>query len=379
MQRMLLLSLFALLVGGVFDAETGTMMSVMEGDSVTLHTNLTEILNDDTLLWVFGPKGFVISQITRKNDLTSFFITDDVEFSERLQMNQITGSLTIRNTRIRHSGQYKLTVSRKKTTTKTFNVTVIGMVGETGGVKSVSVMEGDSVTLQNDVTELQEDDLIVWRFGDKGILLAKIDVETNETSLNVADERFKERLQLNDQTGSLLIKNTRTEHSGLYEVQIRGSESSQRFLLSVTALPDPGLSPGVIVGIAAAVLLFLTAVVAVVVIYYCHKFSEPKKQVVRTEPVKSGDFVTLNIDSEIKSDDLILWTFGAKNCLVVKVDSGTTTISENFIGRLQLDHQSGSLTIRNTRTRDSGVYKLQIINSEQTTFRRFNVTVTGSE
>uniref|UniRef100_A0A8C1RC92 Immunoglobulin domain-containing protein n=1 Tax=Cyprinus carpio TaxID=7962 RepID=A0A8C1RC92_CYPCA len=291
-------------------------------------------------------------------------------------MNQITGSLTIRNTRIKHSGQYKLTVSRKKTTTKTFNVTVIGVAGETGGVKSVSVMEGDSVTLQNDVTELQEDDLIVWRFGDKGILLAKIDVETNETSLNVADERFKDRLQL-DQTGSLLIKNTRTEHTGLYEVQIRGSESSQRFLLSVTALPDPGLSPGVIVGIAAAVLLFLTAVVAVVVIYYCHKFSEPKKQVVRTEPVKSGDFVTLNIDSEIKSDDLILWTFGAKNCLVVKVDSGTTTISENFIGRLQLDHQSGSLTIRNTRTRDSGVYKLQIINSEQTTFRRFNVTVTG--
>uniref|UniRef100_A0A8C1S3U9 Immunoglobulin domain-containing protein n=1 Tax=Cyprinus carpio TaxID=7962 RepID=A0A8C1S3U9_CYPCA len=379
MQRMLLLSLFALLVDGVFDAETGTMMSVMEGDSVTLHTNLTEILNDDTLLWVFGPKGFVISQITRKNDLTSFFITDDVGFRERLQMNQITGSLTIRNTRIRHSGQYKLTVSRKKTTTKTFNVTVIGVAGETGGVKSVSVMEGDSVTLQNDVTELQEDDLIVWRFGDKGILLAKIDVETNETSLNVADERFKERLQLNDQTGSLLIKNTRTEHSGLYEVQIRGSESSRRFLLSVTALPDPGLSPGLIVGIAAAVLLFLTAVVAVVVIYYCHKFSEPKKQVVRTEPVKSGDFVTLNIDSEIKSDDLILWTFGAKNCLVVKVDSGTTTISENFIGRLQLDHQSGSLTIRNTRTTDSGVYKLQIINSEQTTFRRFNVTVTGSE
>ncbi|KTF82842.1 hypothetical protein cypCar_00036488 [Cyprinus carpio] len=46
-----------------------------------------------------------------------------------------------------------------------------------------------------------------------------------------------------------------------------------------TALPDPGLSSGVIVGIAAAVLLFLTAVVAVVVIYYCHKFSEPKKQV----------------------------------------------------------------------------------------------------
>uniref|UniRef100_A0A8C2C7D6 Immunoglobulin domain-containing protein n=1 Tax=Cyprinus carpio TaxID=7962 RepID=A0A8C2C7D6_CYPCA len=377
MQNMLLLSLLLLFMEGVSGGNETGSVSVMEGDSVTLHTDVSEINNDDTLLWVFGPKEYVISQITRKNDLTSFFVTDDERFRGRLQVDQKIGSLTIRNTRITHSGQYKLTISREKTTTKIFSVTVFGVVNETDGMKSVSVMEGDSVTLHTDA-EIHTDDLIVWRFGDKGILLAKLDVGTNESSLNDADERFKDRLQLN-QTGSLTIKKTRTEHTGLYEVQIRGSESSQRFLLSVTALPDPGLSPGVIVGIAAAVLLFLTAVVAVVVIYYCHKFSEPKKQVVRTEPVKSGDFVTLNIDSEIKSDDLILWTFGAKNCLVVKVDSGTTTISENFIGRLQLDHQSGSLTIRNTRTRDSGVYKLQIINSEQTTFRRFNVTVTGSE
>ncbi len=105
--------------------ETGSM-SVMEGDSVTLHTDVSEIKNDDTLLWVFGPKGFVISQITRKNDFTSFFVTDDVGFRGRLQVDQKTGSLTIRNTRITHSGQYKLTISREKTTSKIFSVTVFG-------------------------------------------------------------------------------------------------------------------------------------------------------------------------------------------------------------------------------------------------------------
>ncbi len=110
----------------MFGATDHITMSVMEGDSVSLHTNLTEILNDDTLLWVFGPKGFVISQITRKSDLTSFFVTDDVGFRDKLQVDQKTGSLTIRKTRIRHSGQYKLTISREKSTTKTFNVTVIG-------------------------------------------------------------------------------------------------------------------------------------------------------------------------------------------------------------------------------------------------------------
>uniref|UniRef100_A0A671PCT3 Immunoglobulin domain-containing protein n=1 Tax=Sinocyclocheilus anshuiensis TaxID=1608454 RepID=A0A671PCT3_9TELE len=231
--------------------ETGSV-SVMEGDSVTLHTDVSEIKNDDTLLWVFGPKGFVISQITRKNDLTSFFVTDDVGFRGRLQVDQKTGSLTIRNTRITHSGQYKLTISREKTTTKIFSVT-------TDGMKSLSVMEGDSVTLHTDA-EMHTDDLIVWRFGDKGILLAKLDVETKETSLNDADERFKDRLQLN-QTGSLTITNTRTEHAGLYEVQIR-------------AVPILGLSPGAIAGIAVAVLL----AVAVVIHYQC-RISKLKTQV----------------------------------------------------------------------------------------------------
>jgi len=98
----------------------------MEGDSVTLHTNLSEILNDDTILWLFGPKDSLISQITRKGDLNSIYFTDDERFRHRLQVDQNTGSLTVRNIRIRHSGQYKLSISRKKTTIKIFHVTVLG-------------------------------------------------------------------------------------------------------------------------------------------------------------------------------------------------------------------------------------------------------------
>ncbi|XP_058615930.1 uncharacterized protein LOC131529935 isoform X2 [Onychostoma macrolepis] len=453
----------------------------MEGDSFTLHTNLSEIQNDDTILWLFGPKESVISQITRKSDLTSFFVTDDVKFKGRSQVDQDTGSLTIRNTRKRLSGQYKLTISREKITSRIFSVDVFGVVAETGGVKSVSVMEGDSVTLQNDVTKLKEDDLIVWRFGDKGILLANIDVETNEASINVDDERFRERLQLN-QTGSLTIKNARAEHAGLYEVQIRGRESSQQFLLSVSAVPDPGLSTDVIAGIVVAVLL-VAALLAVVVIYYRHRISKLQKQVaeektesgeegrsvkletgtelrkgdeikwwfedhilieltrktskkndtecdvadgrfrnklvlddktgdliinnirsihsglyklqishkngktkymrfivtvtVKEVPAKIGEPVTLDSGLETLSGDLILWTFGAKNCLVIKGESGTT-IRERSGDRLQLDHQTGSLTITNITDTDFGLFQLQIINRERTRYRRFNVTDSDS-
>lgn len=170
----------------MFNAHTDETVSVMEGDYVTLDTNLTEIQNDDTILWLFGPKDSIISQITRKHDLTSFFVTDDERFRGRLQVDQKTGSLTIRKTRIKHYGKYKLTISRERTTTKICNVNVTGwyptilhtvkavlkyssselvlfpdMVGETDGVKSVLVMEGDSVILQFDFS--RSDRVEVWR------------------------------------------------------------------------------------------------------------------------------------------------------------------------------------------------------------------------
>ncbi|XP_043079780.1 uncharacterized protein LOC122328138 [Puntigrus tetrazona] len=236
---------------------------------------------------MFGPKDSIISHITRKHDLTSVFFSDDERFRGRLQVDQKTGSLTIRNTRIRHLGKYKLTISRQKTTIKIFEVAVVGVVGETDGVKSLSVTEGESVILHIDVSEIQRDDLIVWRFGDKGVLLATVDVEANGTSLNDADERFKDRLAL-DHTGSLSIKKTRTTDSGLYEVQIRGHESSQSVVsLYKATVPHSGPSPGLTAVIVVAVLL-LAAVVSSVVLHY-RKISELKKEREKKVSVSDGD------------------------------------------------------------------------------------------
>ncbi|XP_058617516.1 uncharacterized protein LOC131530980 [Onychostoma macrolepis] len=87
-------------------------------------------------------------------------------------------------------------------------------------VKSVSVTEGDSVTLNSDDTEIQRDDLIMWTFG--LVLIAKIKGKNNKREFY--DERFRDRLQL-DQTGSLSITNTRTTDSGLYKVTSSRRES----------------------------------------------------------------------------------------------------------------------------------------------------------
>ncbi|XP_077083232.1 SLAM family member 5-like [Siphateles boraxobius] len=102
---------------------------------------------------------------------------------------------------------------------------------------SVSVMEGDSVTLNTDVTEMQEDEDILWKYGAKKSLIAQIRKATGIFStFDVPDGRFRDRLKLDDQTGSLTITNTKTEHTGVYEVLITGAEQSLKtFSVSVYA------------------------------------------------------------------------------------------------------------------------------------------------
>ncbi|XP_039530966.1 SLAM family member 5-like isoform X2 [Pimephales promelas] len=108
---------------------------------------------------------------------------------------------------------------------------------------SVSVMEGDSVTLNTDLTEIPEDEDILWKYGAENSLIAQIIIENQifYTSNDVPDGRFRDRLKLDDQTGSLTITNTTTEHAGVYRLEIRGTKiTSKTFSVSVYArLPVP--------------------------------------------------------------------------------------------------------------------------------------------
>ncbi|XDV23728.1 hypothetical protein PO909_028176, partial [Leuciscus waleckii] len=107
---------------------------------------------------------------------------------------------------------------------------LIGVFGE-----SLSVMEGNSVTLNTDDTEIREDEDIRWTFGDENSLLAKIKKKKQITSTYYGtDERFRDRLKLDNQTGSLTITNTTTEHTGVYQLLIiRAENSSKTFSVSV--------------------------------------------------------------------------------------------------------------------------------------------------
>ncbi len=111
-----------------------------------------------------------------------------------------------------------------------FSKSVSGVSGVHREVKSVSVMEGDSVSLNTDV-EVQRDDHILWMFGAQKTRIAEIHIQQTYDSIGV----FRDRLQMDSQTGSLTIRNIRTEHSGLYKLQIisnRGT-SYKRFNVTV--------------------------------------------------------------------------------------------------------------------------------------------------
>ncbi len=91
----------------------------------------------------------------------------------------------------------------------------------------ISVMEGDSVILNTAVTELQKDNHILWsfRFNSSETRIAAI----YKQIISIYDdkentERFRDRLQIDEQTGSLTITNINKLHSGLYKVQVISSE-----------------------------------------------------------------------------------------------------------------------------------------------------------
>ncbi|CAM4659157.1 unnamed protein product [Leuciscus chuanchicus] len=117
---------------------------------------------------------------------------------------------------------------------------LVGVFSDADAVKSMSVMEGDSVTLNSGVTEVQKDDDIEWRFN--SILIAKANIPQYGK-----EERFRDRLKL-DRTGSLTITNTRTTDSGLYKltVIVAYNEIINTFNVTVDANPStsaPTITP----------------------------------------------------------------------------------------------------------------------------------------
>ncbi|XP_056098482.1 uncharacterized protein LOC130077301 isoform X7 [Rhinichthys klamathensis goyatoka] len=109
---------------GVFGAGTDEVksVSVTEGDSVTLNTDV-QVQRNDQILWVYRHDSSE-TRIAEIHKQSIDMYDSNVTFGDRLQMDSQTGSLTIRNIRTTHSGLYKLSIFSRNITHKSFSVTV---------------------------------------------------------------------------------------------------------------------------------------------------------------------------------------------------------------------------------------------------------------
>ncbi|XP_050958501.1 uncharacterized protein LOC127159788 [Labeo rohita] len=227
---------FTVTVSGVFGADEDKVKAVMEGDSVTLNPDPAQTQGFIDIEWRFKDNKKPIAD----TDGSKQTYSEDEIFRDRLNLDPQTGSLTITNIKTKHSGLYHLKIDLNSgqlnvdyTVTVSESPSVIDAVK--GEMKMESVKVGDRVTLQTDVTKVHGDELIVWRFGDEGKLVAKADIEAKSSPLYDPDERFRDRLELDHQTGSLIITHSRITDSGLYRVKISSSKQTlyKRFTVTV--------------------------------------------------------------------------------------------------------------------------------------------------
>lgn len=307
-------------------------VSVTVGDSLTLHTKVTQIELGGVIEWMFGEK--IIALINSEPNVITHVTT---YIGDRLELNRQSGNLKITNVKMADSGLYKLDINDPSgRTLKKFNVTVTDTASD--GLKVESVRERDSVILPTGLEKLQRDDRLTWKF--KGTIIAQI----NQTGIfphDVLDGRFKDRLHLNPWTGSLTVTNVRSNLSGEYTLDISKSSSgyTTHKTFNVTTIDGDNM-------------------------------------------VSTTEGTTVILASgvyDIHQDDVIIWRCEHGDSVIAKISNGTFSTFDGadgrFRDRLELDLQTGSLTIKNIKTEHAGLYHMDIIGSRRTVFKRIGLSV----
>ncbi|XP_016360487.1 uncharacterized protein LOC107702631 isoform X2 [Sinocyclocheilus anshuiensis] len=362
---------------------------VMEGDSVTLHTDLTDLQKYERILWTFGPGRTRIAQINNVvNKISLYNDVLDGKFRDRLQLDDRTGSLTVTNTRTEDSGLYELQIiGGIEVPPKKFSIIVsaplpVPVISRNSSQCSSS----SSCSLLCSVVNVGHVTLS-WYKGNS--LLSSISVSDLSISLSLPLEvEYQEKNPY-----SCVINNpisNQTQHLDISQL-CQPCEVDASSLIPEDGLP---LSHMVLICVSVVVTVLVLAAVGMLSIYWKYKNTNqlgqtPKQEYtemnngspgdglaetdeLKTVSVRVGETVTLNTGvTAIKSFDVLQWRFGELNTdstnpfivfarLNEQSNFDGTGHYETFRNRVQLDQQNGYLTINDIRPTDFGIYKLNI-------------------
>ncbi|XP_059425042.1 uncharacterized protein LOC132159516 isoform X2 [Carassius carassius] len=400
-----------LLVDGVFGyTDEVKSVSVMEGDSVTLYTDLTEIQKAELILWTFGSDSTRIAQINRLINKISYYDGPYGIFRDRLKLDHQTGSLTITNITTQHTGLYQLQIiGGKQVTPKKFSVIVsahlpVPVISSDSSQCSSSSSSSSSSSYCSLLCSVVNVGHVTLSWYKGNSLLSSISVSDLSISLSLPLE-------------------VEYQEKNSYSCVINNPIRNQTTHLDITQLCQPCSAPGLSAGHIALVCFSVLAVVVVlcgIFFYYHHKRStqadhqcqpdgeenirltnadgetleqerhSQNNTFVEKDEFKSvlamvGETVTLHTDlTEIQEEELIQWKFAdskvnklAEFFVIAKWDKTNNEEhlhdDSKFKDRLHLDHNSGSLIITNITNELYGHYKLHITSEGQKISKTFNL------
>nr|XP_055073003.1 uncharacterized protein LOC129452965 [Misgurnus anguillicaudatus] len=194
-------------IGDKSDVE---VLRVNEEESVNLETEVTDIKRDDVIEWKFGDEETPIAQINPSKNISS--TSDKGLFRDKLKLNHQTGDLTIKDIRQKHTGVYKLKITRGgKTSYKTISVFVR------------CAREDSKKTTGNDLEEKTENDS--EETGNNFEEKTEINFE-EKTEIN-SEEKTENKLE--QKTGNDSEKTTGKNHRSQQEKIHRTEDNRRRF------------------------------------------------------------------------------------------------------------------------------------------------------
>ncbi|XP_039538310.1 SLAM family member 5-like isoform X6 [Pimephales promelas] len=356
-----------LLLKGVFGAEdTVKTVSGMEGDSLTLNTDVTQIQKADLILWIFGPESTRIAQINRQVNMVSLFSNAlDGRFRDRLHLDDQTGDLTIMNIRTEHSGLYELQIySRNVATTQKFSIIVSARLPVPVISRNCSSSSSSSCSLVCSVVNVN-DVTLSWYAGMS--VLSSISASDLSISLSLPLE-----VEYQDKnTYSCVLNNPISNQTTHLDINTLCRHTCAEDESAQTGL---SFSHIVLICVFVGAIVLAVAAVGIFTIHMKYRNKDHKDEGVaenvelKTVSVTMGESVTLNTGlTEIESYDAIQWRFGKSSSdqttpfeVIARLNELNNSGQCDHDDRFHLDRKTGYLTINDVKPTDIGLYKVNI-------------------